>query len=276
MGDARKQLEIYYNFKQSIKIDKNNLNNFTEYQCLVTPKEDILNWKKYYEYDESLFSNYSKFNEWENKIKIKIQTQYDKKPKFKLLKSFNEIKNNLIKGISIIKKDFFFASNDYKVKLKEEIVKCYVGNKKILIEMNNIYGTFFICKVGKKEKTRYITLENVKPYNKLLTNEVMKSKDDDLVQKKFTSKQCQFNYNIFYRMGINKKKENIKKNSNFYSNNNTNNIREDNNNIIIDKKSIIPDFIFETLILLYGLNEDIKSKKKKENKRTRKILFNKL
>ena len=77
--------------------------------------------------------------------------------------------------------------------------------------MNNIYGVFFICKVGKKEKTRYITLENVKPYNKLLTNEVMKSKDDDLVQKKFTYKQCQFNYNIFYRMGINKKKKILKK-----------------------------------------------------------------
>ena len=89
MGDARKQLEIYYNLKQSIKNDKNNLNSFTEYQCLVTPREDILNWKKFYEYDESLFYNNSKFNEWENKIKIKFQTQYDKKPIFRILKSFN-------------------------------------------------------------------------------------------------------------------------------------------------------------------------------------------
>ena len=44
--------------------------------------------------------------------------------------------------------------------------------------MNNIFGVFFICKVGKKEKTRYITLENVKPYNKSLINEIMKSKDE--------------------------------------------------------------------------------------------------
>ena len=52
MKDPRKQLQIYFDFQQLIKNDKNNnknLNQFNEFQCLVIPKEHILNWKEYYE-----------------------------------------------------------------------------------------------------------------------------------------------------------------------------------------------------------------------------------
>ena len=262
MEDTKKQLEIYYNFKKSIKNGKNNLNSFKEYECLLTPKEDILNWKNYYEYDESLFSNDSKFKEWEYKIEIK--TKYNKKPTFKIFKTFNEIKNNnnLIKGISVINKDFVSA-NGIKVVIQGEI-KCYVGNKKILFEMNNIYGVFYICKVGKKEKKRYITLENVRPYNKSLINEILMTKDDILVQKQFTYEKSIFNYNVFYRIYLNNSNENIIKitsNANNLSNN-----QRKNDNLIIDNKKKIPDFIFETIILLYGLNEDIKNKVKEKIK----------
>ena len=153
---------------------------------------------------EGIFYNHSNFNKWENKIKKK--SQYEKK--FRILKTFNEIKKYLTKGISIINKEFFLASNgnDNGLKIQDEI-KCYVGNNKILLEMNNSYGVFFIYKVGKKYNRKYITLENVKPYDKYFINEIMKSKDDDLFEKKFFSNKCKFNSNVFYR--INNKNKNI-------------------------------------------------------------------
>ena len=118
------------------------------------------------------------------------------------------MKKYLTKGISIINKEFYLASNgnDNELKIQDEI-KCYVGNKKIVLEINNCYEVFFICKVGKKYNRKYITLENVNPYDKYFINEIMKSKDDDLVEKKFFSNKCKFNSNVFYR--INNKNKNI-------------------------------------------------------------------
>ena len=117
--------------------------------------------------------------------------------------------------------------------------------------MNNIYVVFYICKVGKKEKKRYITLENVRPYNKSLINEILMTKDDVLVHKKFTYEKSIFNYNVFYRKYLNNSNENIIKITS--NTNNLSNNHRKNYSLITDNKKKIPDFIFETIILLYGL-----------------------
>ena len=130
------QLKIYYTFKEKLKNDKLvSCKNYPSYNVFIISKEDILKWKQFYEYNKSLFSNSSLIIDWESKIRIKIQNQ--EKPTFKILSTFNEIKNNLTKGICIINKEFIIASN-YKMKNKlPKEIKCYVGNKRFVLEFND-------------------------------------------------------------------------------------------------------------------------------------------
>ena len=87
------QLKIYYKFKQKIKAGKCDFrNSYPKYKCFIISKEDILKWKQFYEYDESLFLDDSLVKDWEIKINKKCQNK--EKPTFKILSSFNEIKNN--------------------------------------------------------------------------------------------------------------------------------------------------------------------------------------
>ena len=258
------QLKIYYKFKQKIKAGKCDFrNSYPKYKCFIISKEDILKWKQFYEYNESLFSNDSLKTDWEIKINIKLQNQ--EKPTFKILKSFNEIKNKLTTGICIINEDFIKVSN-YKsnIKLPKEAI-CHVGNNKIVIELEDIaYGHYFICKIGSKKTRKYILFEKLSFYNKNLVEDIIKAKDAELANRsfEFTSSKITFNISCFYKMDITKKTNCKQKNLN--SNENY------NNGNIIAKKSIIPEFIIETLILLYGLEKDIKHKIKTKYKEIEK------
>ena len=246
MKKIRKALEIYHDFKKKIKIDKNNNNIISTYNCLIISKEDIIKWKEFYEYDEFFFSNNTKLNEWEEKMKIKIQFQ--EKPTFKILKTYNEIRNNLSKGICIINKEFI-SSEDYKVNensLRE--IKCYVGNTKILLELNDFtYGYYLICKIRKKETTKYIFFDNIRPYIKSMAESIIKAKDEILANRTFTFSN-KFNICLFYRVKIHRNKDG------------------DNYNNDEEIKSPIPDCIYETMILLYGLEKEIKNKIKNKIK----------
>ena len=246
-----KQLKIFYNFRKKIKENKYNFKTtYPQFKCFIISKEDILKWKQFYEYDESLFSNDSLKKDWETKINIKLQNK--EKPTFKILSSFNEIKNQLTKGICIINEDFI-SNYKSKVKLPKETI-CHVGNKKIVLELEDIvYGHYFICKIGRKETTKYILFEKIKFYNKNLVEDIIKGKEIELANRTFTftSSKISFNISSFYRIDISKTIKCKQKDLNSINEN-----EED----IVERKSIIPEYIIETLILLFGLEKDIKHK----------------
>ncbi len=209
MENEIKLLENYYIYKQDIKQAKNK-KKITEIKCYITRREDIMKWKKYYEYDESFLFDKSKLNEWITKINKKKENQ--EKPTFKILQTYNEIQNELTKGICIINQQFLsnckFKSNN---KVKE--INCYIGNEKVLLEFYDLsYGHYFICKIGKKEKVRYVFIDFVKPYNKKIVDEIIETKEDSLKLKQFVSSLSKFNLNIIFRVYNKENKNNIKNN----------------------------------------------------------------
>ena len=260
MEDLIEQLKIFYNFKKKIKTDKYNFTEpYPKYKCFIISKEDILKWKQFYEYDESLFSNDSSKKDWENKINIKSKNL--QKPTFKILGTFNEIKNNLTKGICIIGEDFV-KSIQIKVKLPKESL-CHVGKQKIVLEFNDIsYGHYFICIIGNKRAKKYILFEKVKPYNKTLVQDIINGNEADLSKRTFTSSKSSFEILTFTGIDITDEAIYYKRKNSISLNENGNN----NNRNIVESKSTIPEFIIETLILLYGLEKDIKHKIKTKYK----------
>ena len=103
MDEIKKQLEIYIEFKTRIKNAKKDKKQ-KDYRCILTLKDNILEWKKYSLY--YVFKNSS--NEWELKLS---QTDFNnKKPKFKIFTDYKTTKNNLENGISIINEDFIKAT----------------------------------------------------------------------------------------------------------------------------------------------------------------------
>jgi len=254
MKSPKAQIKAYYEFKKVVKMAKNQVEIskvHSIYCCFITTKEDLLNWKKFYEYDKTLLTNTSKLNEWESKINKKIQNE--QKPTFKFLKSINEIKNNLNKGISVIDQTFFSTINfNNTSKIRE--AKCSIGNNKILIDFNDLSGGhFFICKIGKKQSVKYVTFQNIMPYSKDIIKQIIEEKEENLINKEFVPMKCNCIYNVIYRININNSTK-VKQSETNIINNNIN----DNN--IAQKKSDIPDYILETLILIYGLNKEIKQK----------------
>ena len=259
MKSPKAQIKAYYEFKNVVKMAKkadiNNIQNIN--CCFIIPKEDMLNWKKYYEYDKSLLNNNFKLNEWESKINKKIQNE--QKPTFKFLKTINEIKNNLTKGISVIDQKFF-STIDFKNTSRVRETKCYIGNNKILLDFNDLSsGHFFICKFGKKP-VKYVTFHNIIPYSKDLIKQILEAKEEKFINKEFAPMKCNCIYNVTYRVNLNNSTKVKQKETNIINNNNIN----DNN--IAQKKSDIPDYILESLILIYGLNKDIKQKIKNKKK----------
>ena len=147
-----KQIKIFYDFKKKIKDSKNNFgSNYRHYKCFIISKEDILNWKNFYEYNKSLISNNSLKNSWMKKISEKTQNQ--EKPTLKILTTLNEIKKSLTKGICIINGEFIKISNN--LSKNDELPKeaeCIAGNKRIILELENISdGHFYICKLKRKD-----------------------------------------------------------------------------------------------------------------------------
>ena len=115
------------------------------------------------------------------KMEIKVQSQQT--PSVKILTAYNEIKNELSKGISIVNRDFI-TSSDYKIKTRFKNIKSYVGNKKILLYLNDIsYGHCFIAKIGRKLNTKYVLIDRVKPFIKELPNEIMNAEGESTYQQ---------------------------------------------------------------------------------------------
>ena len=268
MSDLRIQLESYYDFKKYKKEYKTK-NCITESTCILIRKEDMRNWKEFYEYNDSLLSDNSKLNELESKISIKLQ--YKQKPSFKILNSYNAIKTELSKGISIINKKFLSGAK-YTPNSKVNEITCYFGNHKILLEFDELsYSHYFICKIGEKENTKYILLDKFKPYNKNLIYEIMEANKKELSNKTFVSHDSNFNIDVFTKTSIDKNKNNKKVtkksiNNNINNNNSFNNL---NNNVKIE--SDISDNIIELMILMSGLEKDIKNKISNKDKKIEKF-----
>ena len=244
MENVWKQIQIYHDFKQKIKKIKNEINNnieYTEYQCLVTTKDDIHKWKQYCEYDKSPFGKEHNYDEWDNKMKF--NTINLKKPKLKLLKTFNEFKNNFSKGISVINKELYLAVNTSNSKITNNIIY-YVGNNKILLKLLDNGNTFFICIIGKRDNVKYVTFENMNTYKRSIIKEIINAENNILIDKKFIYQNAKFVCNVYKKFQNKKEKNNVK--------------------IKIDNKNYIHDHVLKILILYYGLNIDLD--KKKSNK----------
>ena len=205
MEDPFQQIKKYFDFKNKLKNEKKLINKtYQPNKCYLISREDILNWKHFYEYDKSLFSNNSLLKDWETKIKIKCQNK--DKPTFKILKTFNEIKNTLNVGICIINEDFINVS---KIKSNTKITKLpkyYAGNEKIVIEFEDIsYNFCYICKIGKKENAKYIHFERLRFSNKSLIEDIINAKEEKFGKREFTSGGTNFNYNTCNRLDVTKK-----------------------------------------------------------------------
>ena len=256
MEKIKAQINAYYTLRKRVKkakYDKKqsnsiinwfsrsaNSNSITDcFICFITTKMDMLIWKNYYEYNESILSNTFELKKWESKINIKIQNE--PKPTFRILNTINQIKNNLIRGISIISQEFL-TSLDLENMTNLRQTKCYIGNNKILLDFNDLSsGHFLICKIGNKQSIKYITFDNIKPYNNDLINEILETKEEKLLNKEYTPSKSNCIYNICYRININKPKKNKQKENNIIQNKSMN-----NNNI--NKNLYIADLINQKMI----------------------------
>ena len=63
MNDPRGLLDIYIKFREKIKnAKKSSISKVI--QCIIVTKEDMANWKKFFNYSKQLISNNSLLNEW--------------------------------------------------------------------------------------------------------------------------------------------------------------------------------------------------------------------
>ena len=229
-------MEAYFDFKKEKKLAKNK-SEITEMDCIIIRKIDMINWKKFYEYDESLLSNHSKLVEWGKKMDIKIQSQ--QAPSVKILNTYNEIKNELSKGISIVNRDFI-TSSDYIIKSRFKNIKSFIGNKKILLHFNDIsYGHGFIVKTGRKLNIQYVLIDKVKPFIKELPKEIMNAEENQLTSRTFVSLKSSFEINVFKKTNINQDQSNFKNipNTNNFNNQINNNIENNISNNKIKKNN---------------------------------------
>ena len=208
MESIKKQIEIYHELRKALKIDINDFEQVSKHQYLITTKADILKWKNYCEYDMYQFGEDSKNDEWEKKIKCNIQNE--RKPNLTILKTFNEIKNNFSKGIVLITEGFFVASNNIKLN-GSEAVYCYIGNKKIVLEIKeefkNIVTIFHICIIVNNDEIKYVTFQNVSPYNKSFVKEIMQTENDIIAQNKFKFNAERIICDVYTKKKVNKNAE---------------------------------------------------------------------
>ena len=257
-------LNKYINFRKKIKKSLNSKIATTE-QCIIIPKEDISNWKNYYEYSKNLINNISLINSWESKIKSKNKNQ---KPKFHILRDYNAIKTHISKGggISFVNQDFINYFNPSEKNCK---FNCYIGNNKIVIQL---FGGItvhdcLICKTGSKSTLEYIIFETIHNYKYSLIDDVIKKKNSVIKEK-----------NSFPLYDINKiityKCKKIKNNDAGFGNNAFNSYQNEINEIPTNtNEGNIPDFIFEFLILLYKLSKDIKYKLASKDKSSEELFI---
>ena len=261
MNNPRKLLDIYIKFREKIKSSmKTNMPDYIS--CIIVTKEDMIKWKKFFNYSKQLISNISLLNEWEYKIKEKNV----KKPTFKILKDYKEIKTHLSKnkGISFLNKEFFNYYLDKNERLEQ--VNCYVGGEKIIMSIDGgrMFNQCLICKTGSKSSLKYIiyeTVENMENNKRELISNIIS-------KKSFNNKPI-FPYNHIHKTYIYEYKKCY--NAEIHYQNNINidddfNLRDNNvcnisNNFIQDTEECnIPNCIFEFFILLFRFNENIRNK----------------
>ena len=263
MEKPRDILNAYIKFRKTIKSSL-KLNVPTTEQCIILTKEDMSNWKKYYEYSKKLANNITLINDWELKIKSKNKNQ---KPKFNVLKDYNKIKTHISKGggISFVNQEFINHFNPDEKKCK---FNCKIGNNKIVID---IYGGItvhdcLICKTGSKSTLEYIIFEIIHNYKYSLIDDIIKKKNINIKDKN-SFPLIEINKIYCYKCkkiqnsdaGIDNNAFNFNQNNINFGNNKQDNIKSNNvpNN---SNEGNIPDFLIEFMILLYKLSKDIKYK----------------
>ena len=274
MEDPIELLKIYINFRNNIKTSiKSNKSKIIP--CVIVTKEDLVNWKNFYEYSKDLkdlISDKFLLSEWSSRIKSK---NHLKKPIFHILKDYNEIKTHLSKnkGISLLSKDFINNFQSSNKRLNQ--VNCYFGKDKIILKLYSIeYSDCLICKIGSKSSSQYIIYEIITPYNATIIDDILKKTSN------LTKKSSFPNYNINKILNYKcDKKQICSQNCSNYDKDNSinkdllklNKIKCEGNisslmNIINQEECNIPDCIFEFFVLLHKFNKDIKIKINEKNK----------
>ena len=260
-------MNIYKQFRQEIKSIINS-ESPVKRQFVLIAKENIIKWKKLYEYE--LISNNYDIDVWESILNDKFKN-HPPIMIFKFFKEYNEIKEYLKKkkGIALINIEFikYFSPKNENYKK----INCHFGNGKIIFEIDNkVYSNCLICKIGSKSSVKYIIYEGSKRHNQKLIEEISKNNYDLNIEiKNFSSyginKIEVFDYdkNQYDNFGI----ENYNINENIIINNKKKILKNNNSRINLDNqinqekfKCNIPDCIFEFLIRVYLLTKDIKHK----------------
>lgn len=263
MEKPRDILNAYIKFRKTIKSSL-KLNVPTTEQCIILTKEDMSNWKKYYEYSKKLANNITLINDWELKIKSKNKNQ---KPKFNVLKDYNKIKTHISKGggISFVNQEFINHFNPYEKKCK---FNCKIGNNKIVIDIDGgvTVHDCLICKTGSKSTLEYIIFETIHNYKYSLIDDIIKKKNINIKDKN-SFPLIEINKIYCYKCkkiqnsdaGIDNNAFNFNQNNINFGNNKQDYIKSNNvpNN---SNEGNIPDFLIEFMILLYKLSKDIKYK----------------
>jgi len=263
MEKPRDILNAYIKFRKTIKSSL-KLNVPTTEQCIILTKEDMSNWKKYYEYSKKLANNITLINDWELKIKSKNKNQ---KPKFNVLKDYNKIKTHISKGggISFVNQEFINHFNPDEKKCK---FNCKIGNNKIVIDINGgiTVHDCLICKTGSKSTLEYIIFETIHNYKYSLIDDIIKKKNINIKDKN-SFPLIEINKIYCYKCkkiqnsdaGIDNNAFNFNQNNINFGNNKQDYIKSNNvpNN---SNEGNIPDFLIEFMILLYKLSKDIKYK----------------
>jgi len=261
---VRNQLDIYISFRNKIKNSYIRAGNNNSNGYFLVKKTDILNWKKY-----SLYSLYktcrsSQQNDYNN-WKSEFQSKKEEEINFKILTEINDIKDKLKYGVALIHKEFLNSIGYNTKKRGSEIT---ISKNKIILDFKDKQNNhYLICKIGKKESTKYIIYNCVKNYNSVIPKIIDSKNEEELLSNDITKAHkevIKLDISI-----INKNKNEINKqmiNSKIIKENNDiakNYIKETKikqNNIVNDNKNTL---ILETLILIYGFNKSIKVYKSK-------------
>ena len=245
----RDRIKSYKSFRSTIKSLKSNNFITKSNKYYLTTQQDILNWKSFYLYDREMFSDDFDWEEWGAEIE---QNRYATSPSIYFLTNFVIVKEKIKEKNKICLIDKDFANNFCSSNLID--INCYFGFNKYVIEFDNgVDGWGLICKIGEKNLTKFIIIENIKFPLYHLIECIMKEKYDILSSNKFKYGNLKLKTLIIDM--DNEKEEDLVKNNN-------------------DNENSSFDLVIKIMILLYGLNKEIKNKMTKKIKKTRKIFLN--
>jgi len=244
----RDRIKSYKSFRSTIKSLKSNNFITKSNKYYLTTQQDILNWKSFYLYDREMFSDDFDWEEWGAEIE---QNRYATSPSIYFLTNFVIVKEKIKEKNKICLIDKDFANNFCSSNLID--INCYFGFNKYVIEFDNgVDGWGLICKIGEKNLTKFIIIENIKFPLYHLIECIMKEKYDILSSNKFKYGNLKLKTLIIDM--DNEKEEDLVKNNN-------------------DNENSSFDLVIKIMILLYGLNKEIKNKMKKKLKKPEKYFL---